>query len=251
VSTCPPPDEAIHKFFPPAQEEEDEVGDFPFQDPDNALFYDSEKEEETEFSNEVDLPCHAVEDKGETHEDETMMHVEDTQVLEAPAQKETNIVSYPPIHDFDNFLLYDLGKGEEMGEPSNILNPPCYDTDTDIVDIDEFIHVGRRKWDIVGFDMDPIYDTENHSQLFPSQLSRQITFDFWQQGNDIFTDAPQTPKVDLVPYSPDDFWSYLEGFDEHSSEHLDLFYEDDHQPPLFFGFDNNVCPKKDSYDIFL
>jgi hypothetical protein len=79
--------------------------------------------------------------------------------------------------------------------------------------------------------MDPIYDTENHSQLLPSQLSRQITFDFWQQGNDIFTDARQTPKVDLVPYSPDDFRSYLEGFDEYSSEHLDLFHENDYQPP--------------------
>jgi hypothetical protein len=134
------------------------------------------------------------------------------------------------------------------------LNPSCYDTDTDIVDIDEFIHVGRRKWDIVGFDMDPIYDIENHSQLLPSQLSRQITFDFWQQGDDIFTDAPQTPKDDLVPCFLDDFWSYLEGFDEYSSEHLDLFCEDDHQPLLCSGFDrskNIVCLKKDSHDIFL
>jgi hypothetical protein len=50
-------------------------------------------------------------------------------------------------------------------------------------------------------------------------------FDQWQQGDDIFTDTFQTPKVDLVPYSPNDFRSYLEGFDEYSFEHLDSFHE--------------------------
>jgi hypothetical protein len=183
-----------------------------------------------------------------------MIHVEDTQALKGPAQEET--VSYPSPQNFDDFLLYDLGKEEEIDEHMSVLNPPCYDTDTDIVDIDEFIHVGRRKWDVIGFGMDPIYDTENHSQLLPLQLSRQIIFDFdqWQQGDDIFTDAPQTPKVDLVPCFPDDFRSYLECFDEYSSEHLDSFYVEDYQPPLCSDFDgskNIVCLKKDSHDIFL
>jgi hypothetical protein len=201
---------------------------------------------------EVDIPCCTTKDKGEIHEDKTVMHVEYTQVLEAPAQEEK--VSYPPLKYFDDCLLYNLGKEEEMGEILNVLNPPCYDIDTEIFDIDEFIHVGRHKWDIVGFDMDPIYNIENHSQLLPSQLSQQITFDLWQQGHGIFTNAPQAPKVDLVPYSPDFFWSYLEGFDEYSSEHLDLFYEDDYQPLLCSGFDMSkevVFLKKDSHDIFL
>jgi hypothetical protein len=70
-----------------------------------------------------------------------------------------------------------LGNEEQMDEPLNVLNPSCYDTDNDIVYIDDFIHVGRRKWDVVGFDMDPIYDVENHFQVLPSQLS-QDTFDF-------------------------------------------------------------------------
>jgi hypothetical protein len=49
ASTYPPlSDEAIHEPFPPAQEEENEVSHFPFQDLDNALCYDSEKEEEME-----------------------------------------------------------------------------------------------------------------------------------------------------------------------------------------------------------
>jgi hypothetical protein len=57
----------------------------------------------------------------------------------------------------------------------NLSNPACYDTDSDIVDnIDEFIHVGRRRWDIVGYDMDPIYDIESHFQVFPLQLSHRL-----------------------------------------------------------------------------
>jgi hypothetical protein len=185
-----------------------------------------------------------------------MMHVEDTQVLKAPAQEETNTVSYPPLQNFDDSLLYDLGNEEEIDEPLNVLNPSCYDTDSDIVDIDEFIHVGRRKWDVVGYDMDPIYDIENHFQVLPLQLSQQVTLDFdqWQQGDDIITDTFQTPKVDLVPYFPDDFRSYLEDFDEYSSEHLDSFHEEDYQPPLCSGLDRSkdiVFLKKDSCDNFL
>jgi hypothetical protein len=58
----------------------------------------------------------------------------------------------------------------------SLTNPACYDTDSDIVDnIDEFIHVGRHRWDVVGYDLDPIYDTKSHLQLFPLQLSQQIT----------------------------------------------------------------------------
>jgi hypothetical protein len=257
ASTCAPPsDEAIHEPFPPVQEEENEVSHFPFQDLDNGLFYDSEKEEEMESSGKVDLPCCTFEDVGAIYEDETMMHVENTQVLEVPAQEETNTVSYPPLQNFDDSLPYDLGNEEEMDETLNVLNPPCYDTDSDIVDIDEFIHVGKRKWDIAGYGTDPIYDIGSHFQVLPLQLSHQVTLDFdqWQQGDDIITDTFQTPKVDLVPYSLDDFRSYLEGFDEYSSEHLDSFYEEGYQPPLCSGLDRSediVCLKKVPCDNFL
>jgi hypothetical protein len=90
--------------------------------------------------------------------------------------------------------------------------------------------------------------------VLPLQLSQQVTLDQWQQGDQIFTNAPQTPKVDQVSYFPDDFQSYLKGFDEYSSEHLDLSYENDYQPPLCSDFDrskNIVCLKKDSHDLFL
>ena len=68
-----------------------------------------------ESSNKEDLPCCTVEDEGET-EDKTMIHVEDTQVLKAPTQEETNTISYPPLQNFDDSLLYDLGNQEEIDE---------------------------------------------------------------------------------------------------------------------------------------
>jgi hypothetical protein len=186
-----------------------------------------------------------------THEVKTVVHVKDTQDLEAPAQEET--VSFPPPLVFD-ILPYDEGN-EEENEFSNISNSACYDIDSDIVgNIDEFIHVGRRRWDIVGYDLDPIYDIESHFRVLPLQLSQQITFDQWQQGNEIFSRTFQKTKDDLVPCSPDDFQSYLEIFDEYPSEHLDSLHEDDYQPPLCLVFDtskNVVRLKKDSHDFSL
>ena len=102
VSICAPPsDEAIHEPFPPAEEEENEVSHFPFQDLDNALFYDSEKEEEMESSGKLDLPCCTSEDVEESHEDEALMLAlpfdEVIQVFNAPAQEEMNTVSCFPF----------------------------------------------------------------------------------------------------------------------------------------------------------
>jgi hypothetical protein len=133
--------------------------------------------------------------------------------------------------------------------------PAYYDTNSDIVDnIDEFIHVGRCRWDIVGYDMDPIYDIESHFQVLALQISQQITLHQWKQGDEVFTHTLQKPKDDLVPCFHDDFQSYLEDFSDFSSEHLDLLYEDDYQPPLCSDFDtskNIICLKKYSHDFSL
>jgi hypothetical protein len=76
VLMCPPPsDEAIQSPIFPAQEEEDEVSHFPFQDFDNTLFHDSKSEGEMESSGKVDPPCCTIEDVGASHEDETLMHI--------------------------------------------------------------------------------------------------------------------------------------------------------------------------------
>jgi hypothetical protein len=199
-----------------------------------------------ESPKEVDFPYCTIEDEGVVPEDETMTH----EVLEAPAQEET--ISFPPPLVFDDVLPYDEGNEEEVNEFSK---PACYDTNNDIVDnIDEFIRVGRRKWDVVGYDMDPIYDIESHFQVLPLQLSQWIALHQWQQGDEVFTHTLQKPKDDPVPCFPDDFRSYLEDFDDCSSEHLDLFYEDDYQPLLCSDFDaskNIVCLKKVFHDFSL
>jgi hypothetical protein len=186
---APPSDEAIQEPIPPAQEEEDEVSHFPFQVFDDTLFYDSEGEEERESLDKIDPPYYEVEDVETSHEDETMMHAlpfnEVIQILEAPAQEEVNTVSYFPFQDFDDALFYDLESEEVLEEPLDVLSPSCYDKGDDFVDnIDEFIHVGKRKWDVIGYDGDPIYDIEGHFQKFPLQLSYEVTtnFDIWKQG---------------------------------------------------------------------
>jgi hypothetical protein len=89
--------------------------------------------------------------------------------------------------------------------------------------IDEFIHFGRHKWDVVGSNKDPIYDMEGRLQMFPLQLSYEVTnnYDMWKQRDGMVTNIFQTPKDDLVQCSHDDFRSYLEDFDEYSFEHSD------------------------------
>jgi hypothetical protein len=207
---------------------------------------------------ELDPLYYEAEDVGASHEDEALMlslpFDEVIQVFDAPAQEEMNMVSCFPFQDFEDALFCDLESEEVLEEPLDVLSPSCYDKGNDMVDnIDEFIHVGKRKWDVIGYDGDPIYDIEGHFQMFPLQLSYEVTtnFDIWQQGDDIVTDVFQAPKGDLVLCSPDDFRSYLEDFDEYSFEHLDLFYEEDYQPPLCSDLDKGediACLKQDTCD---
>jgi hypothetical protein len=158
---APQPNEALQDPVTRAEDEENEVSYFDSLD--DTLFYDSENEEGVEALDEVEVPCCAIEDKEAVHEDEAMTHAENIKLLEVPAQEEK---SHPPLLVFDNALP--CNEKEEEDESSN---PACYDTDTDIADFDEFIHVGRRRWDVIGYDLDPIYDTESHLKLLPLQLS--------------------------------------------------------------------------------
>jgi hypothetical protein len=250
VSTCAPPtDEDMREPVSPVQQSENEVSYFPLQNSNDTMILDSKEEEEMEASDEVEVPCCEIEDKEAVHEDEIMTHNEDTRVLEVPAQEET--VSYPPILNFDDALPCD--EKEEDDEFLSLTNPACYDTDSDIVDnIDEFIHVGRRRWDVVGYDLEPIYDTESHLQLLPLQLSQQFSPEQWQQGDEVVTCSFQNTKDDLVPLSTDVCQSYLEMFDEYLVEHLDPIDEDDCQPPLCSDFDTSkdiVCLRKVTHDF--
>jgi hypothetical protein len=239
VSRCvPPSNEVIQEPVSLVQQSEYEVSCFLFQNSDDDVLLD---EEEMKALDEVEVPCC----KEEVHEDEETTHAENTKVLEVPAQEET--VSDPPLIIFYNALP--CNEKEEEDESSK---PACYDTDTDIADFNEFIHVGRRRWDVVVYDLDPIYDTENHLQLLPLQLSQQSTNNQWQQGDDVFTCNFQNTKDDLVPLSSDVCQSYLEMFDEYTVEHLDLLHEDDFQPPLCSNFNTSkdiVCLKEVTHEF--
>jgi hypothetical protein len=244
--SVPPSDEAIQESFSPAQQKEDEVSCFSSMISNDTLFHDSEREEEMQSLDKMEVPCCATENEEAVHEDEETTHAENIKLLEIPAQEET--VSCPPLINFDDVLPCDE---EEEDEFSNLADPACYNTDTDIADFDEFIHVGRRRWDAFGYDTDPIYDTESHLQLLPLQLSQQITYDQWQQGDEVFTCSFPNTKDDMVPCFSDDFQSYLEMFDEYA-EHLNPFYEDDYRPPLCSNLGTSkdiVCLKEVTHDF--
>jgi hypothetical protein len=236
----PQPDEALQDPVNPAQDEENEVSHFDSFD--DALFYDSENEEGTEPLDEPDPLCLKTEDvEGDLPSDD------DIQILEALAQEGLSEVHCSPFQVLDGSLPYDIQSEKVL----DVLTSPCYDTDTDIADFDEFIHVGRRRWDIIGYDTDPIYDTEDHLQTLPLQLPQQISFDQWQPGDEVFTCSFQNTKDDLVPCFSDDFQSYLEMFDEYA-EHLNPFYEDDYRPPLCSDLATSkdiVCLKEVTHDF--
>jgi hypothetical protein len=90
------------------------------------------------------------------------------QILEAHAQEGLSEVNCSPFQVFSCSFPYDRKSGEVL----DILTPPCYDTDTDIANFEEFIHVGRCRWDAFSYDTDPIYDIKGHLRTFPLQLPR-------------------------------------------------------------------------------
>jgi hypothetical protein len=56
------------------------------------------------------------------------------------------MVSYFNFQDFDDALESE----EVLEEPLDVLSPSCYDKGNHIVDnINEFIHVRKRKWDVI------------------------------------------------------------------------------------------------------
>jgi len=110
---------------------------------------------------ELDPPYYEAEDVRVSHEDEALMFSppfdEVIQIFEAPTQEEVNTVSCFPFQAFDDVLFCDLESKEVLEEPLNALIPSCYDEGNAMVyNIEDFIHVGKRKWDVIGYDGDPI-----------------------------------------------------------------------------------------------
>jgi hypothetical protein len=85
------------------------------------------------------------------------------QILEALAQEGVSEVNYSPFQVFSGSLPYDI----ESTKVLDVSTPPRYDTDTDIADFDEFIRVGRRRWDAFSYDTDSIYDIKSYLRMLP------------------------------------------------------------------------------------
>jgi hypothetical protein len=117
-----------------------------------------------------------------------------------PAQEEENVDSHFPFQIFDDALFYDL-KSEEIEEPFDALNPSCYNESDDMVEnIDEFINVGRHKWDVIFYDGDPIYENECHLKSLSLRQPCVTTtnLDFWQHKDDMIIDLFKPLKGDLL-----------------------------------------------------
>jgi hypothetical protein len=150
------------------------------------------------------------------------------------------VFSHFPFQVFDDALFCDLESEGVLGESLDVPDPSCYDKGNDVIEnIDEFIHVGRRKWDVVGHDEDPIYDVEGHFQLFPLQQPYLIAtnLDVWKQEDDMITNLFQTPNNDLLQYSHDDIWSCLKSLMLILLSTWIYSMKNDFQPPLCSDFD--------------
>jgi hypothetical protein len=186
------------------------------------------------------------------------------------------MMSYNPFENFDDALFHDCGNEEncqkDLDEVSlaeglnetllsafpfeeNEVLQSCeevissYDADefveqpSDIVDdhIDDFIQVGRRRWDVGCFiiDRDPIYDIEGSSQAEGVEVSSSEDWsscmydsDIWQPDDDMITYLFCPFEDDLSQHFQDDFQSSLGTCDAYIFGDADLLYEDS-QPPLF------------------
>jgi hypothetical protein len=178
------------------------------------------------------------------HEDEVFFFsppfLEVIQDSNPPAQEEENVVSYFPFQILDDALLHDSENEEVLEEPLDALFPSCYNESDDLIgDIDEFIHVGIRKWDVTRhyFNGHPIYDIEGYFQLLSLEQPYVNDLDVWKHEDEIITDLFQLLRDGILQQTHDDFLSHLEGFDTYSFENLDLFYEENFQPPLCYDFD--------------
>jgi hypothetical protein len=178
------------------------------------------------------------------HEDEVLMSTplfdEVIQGSMPPTHEEDNPISYTHFEDFDDAPFYDSKSEQVLEEPLDALDPSCYNESNDVIEnIDKFIHIGRRKWDVIYHDRDLFYDIEGHFQLLPPKPPYVIVTnsEAWQCEDDMITDLFQPPRDDFVQHSRDDFQSYRGRFDTYSFENLDLLDEENFQPPLCSNFD--------------
>jgi hypothetical protein len=134
-----------------------------------------------------------------------------------------------------SILFLDENEDEEVISPKDV--DDSMGKFSDMVDqhLDDFIQVGRRRWDVSCFIFyrDPIYDIEGGSHAKEVELSSSencspcaYNSDSWQPNDDMVTDLFHPFVDDLSQYTHDDSQPFLESCDEYPFGDLDLFYED-------------------------
>jgi hypothetical protein len=240
ISTLPF-DEDIQAFVPPAHQEENMISDNPFEDLDDALFCDFGSEElleepldATDLSKKGHMKHSALRIKPRVMKrrwrsmpmkrknnlDEAQ-HVEASFSLLLLDEDEVVQTCLPPAHEDEETISLD--------DTDDLVQDP-----SDMVDlhIDDFIQVGRRRWDVSCFsiDRDPIYDIEGSSQAEGVEFSSSEEWssyvydsDVWQPGDDMVTDLFFPFEDDLSQHTQSDLQS---SFGAYPFEDADLFYED-------------------------
>jgi hypothetical protein len=173
---------------------------------------------------EHEFPCEYTEEElfDETHHVEILIHEEDPHEDEAPlfappfdeviqasippAHEEENMVIYNPSQVFDVVSFHDSESEYVIEEPLDALNPSWYNESNDVIEnIDDFIDVGRCKWDMTcyGFNGDTIYDIEGHFQFPLLEKPYVIATDsyVWQSNIPSLPQAGHaTPRTHLLAY---------------------------------------------------
>jgi hypothetical protein len=92
----------------------------------------------------------------------------------------------PPTHEDKKIIIGSNNTDDLVEDPSDVVDQH----------IDDFIHVGRHRWDVVcfTFDKDPIYNVEGSSQTKQVEFSSSEDWssctydsDAWHPGNDMIT----------------------------------------------------------------
>jgi hypothetical protein len=192
-----PLDEDIHPSTPLAHQEENTMSYNPFENVDDALFHDCENEENCQKDlDEVSL----AEGLNET-------------LLSAFPFEENEVIQSCEE------VINSYGVDELVEQPSDIVDEH----------IDDFIQVGRRRWDVGCFiiDRDPIYDIEGSSQEEGVEMSSSEDWppcmydsNVWKPSDDMVTDLFCPLKDDL---SQHDIHS---SFNTYPFEDEYLIYED-------------------------
>jgi hypothetical protein len=173
--------------------------------------------------------------------EESFQEEEDPKEVQHPDEQDETLVSFLPLDEDEVVLpyLFPAHEDEEMISLDDA--DDLVENLSDVVDqhIDDFIHVGRRRWDASCFIFyrDPIYDIESSSRAKGFELSSSedsfscvYDSDVWQPDDDMVTDLFCPFEDDLSQHTQGDLQSSFGSCDAYPLGDADLFYENSQSP---------------------